>query len=508
MRLFCWQRAQHAFLWVGSAQDRQETAAANTYAAEALIARVTIQAGQTAAAQLTQISQQEALLQTQTSQASVPTAQPLSETLTSPPPSPSPIPPTPSPTSIAAPCSQAAIISDLGLPSGTQLLAGSSTSKGWRLLNTGSCTWTSGYSLVYTGGNLPNPPQAVFLQTSVSPGASADLEMLIQSPGYSGTFQALFLLRDEAGATFGTGTGANTPLEFRFSTTQSSNNSGSTFDIAANFCTADWTSAFGRLPCPGSSPDTRGSVQLVQSPLVEGALLSGHGLWTRPDSSGSGYINGLFSSFLVQSGDTFRSEIGCLQDSPGCSLTFRLEYQASDGQSGTFGVWNEDSDGRTTPIEIDLSSLTGRNIRLNLQVINRGAWQAADGYWHQPRIQRFTASSDLVLTWNRSTSSQSGHCREMRIRLTGFGSGTAQALSCRDESRDLGTRGLSADEVLQVQSWVQRFGAVEVEMYTAAQADPTIIWVKLDGIGGGSANEADIRAIDSFCSTIYSSIIR
>ena len=73
---------------------------------------------------------------------------------------------------------------------------------------------------------------------------------------------------------------------------------------------------------------------------------------------------------------------------------------------------------------------------------------------------------------------------------------------------DLGTRSLATDEIQQVQSWIQRFGKIEVEMYSAAQADPVIIWVALDGTGSANTSEADIRAINSFCTTLYNSIIR
>jgi hypothetical protein len=427
-----------------------------------------------------------------TPQASVPTSIPATQTLSG----------------VTTPCNQAVLISDIGLPSGTQILVGANISKGWRIMNTGSCIWDSDYSLVYSGGNLPNPPATVVFPTQVQPMGSIDLQLLFQSPGYSGSFQALFLLRDPAGATFGVGQEASTPLEFRFSTIQSALSSQSSYDLTANFCSAAWRSASGQLACPGSSRDTQGSVQVVQSPLVEGLQHSGSGLWLHPDNSTNGYISGRFPAFLVQSGDIFVSEIGCLQDNPGCNLRFRLEYQASDGQSGTYGVWNETNDRRTTPIEVDLSSLSGRNVRLTLQVDNRGTWQAADGYWGQPHIQRSTASTDLVLSWNRSTSTQSGLCRQLKVRLSGFNFGTAQAVSCRDDLRDMGTRSLTTEEYQQVQSWLQRFGKIEVEMYSAAQADPVIIWVQLDGSGGGNTNEADIRTIDSFCNTIYNSIIR
>lgn len=489
--------------------NEAETQAAATYAAEALIARVTIQAGETAVARLTEIASQQLPGSTPTSALHLPVVQSNPETDTPEPEMPVQMPPTLTLAATTAPCNKAAFVTDIGLPSGTQVLVGSNISKGWRIMNSGSCTWGRDYSLVYTGGNLPNPPAAVFLPASTPAGGSIDLLVPFQSPGYAGSFQALFLLRDPAGATFGVGPDANTPLEFRFSSIQGTTSAVTGYDLASDICSANWRSASGRLLCPGAAQDRQGSVQLAQPLQVEGLPNTGSGLWLRPDSSANGYILGQYPAFLVQSGDRFISEIGCLQDNPGCSLTFRLDYQTSDGQSGTFGIWNETSDRNTDLIQVDLSSLAGRSVRLSLQVVNRGSWQAADGFWGQPRIQRSAAAStDLVLSWNRSTSSQSGLCRELKIRKTGFGGGSAQAVSCRDDLRDMGTRSLTTEEYQQVQNWIDRFGKVEVEMYSAAQSNPVTIWVQLDGRGGANANEADIRAIDSFCNAIYNSIIR
>ena len=483
----------------------QASEAAPSLAAQVLSAQMTIRVGQTAIAQLTEI----AIRSSSSPSPAFPSEQEPSQPPASDTPAPilptdTPAPPTPS--AVTIPCNQAIFVSDIGMPPGTQILTGSTFTKVWRVMNTGSCAWTRDYSIVFSGGNLASAAQAVFLPAAVQPGETTDLAVTLQAPIYPGDFQAFWMLREPSGQTFGVGPDAASPLEVRISTILPAYSSSSTYDLVAGYCTAAWTSDSGLLNCPGDTTDRDGSVTLIPSPVIENLQRSGYGLLTRPDNSSNGYINGQFPAYFVQSGDTFVSEIGCLQNSQGCNLTFRLEYQTSDGQSGTLGIWRESYDGSTTQVEIDLSSLAGRSVWLNLQVVNHGAWQAANGLWHQPRIQRSQVPSSSSLTWSRAGDPQATSCQELHIRLTGFSTGIADAYSCRTNLRELGSRSLTTSEVLQVQSWMQRFGDTNVELYSAPQPNAVTIWVSFNGSGSASASEADIRGIDSFAYDIFNSI--
>ncbi|RLC66117.1 MAG: hypothetical protein DRH97_07000 [Chloroflexi bacterium] len=71
-----------------------------------------------------------------------------------------PLTPTISPTITVTeePCDRAAYVKDVTIPDGTDLAPGDNFTKTWRLKNTGTCTWTSGYSLVFDHGDSMGGP--------------------------------------------------------------------------------------------------------------------------------------------------------------------------------------------------------------------------------------------------------------------------------------------------------------------------------------------------------------
>lgn len=411
-----------------------------------------------------------------------------------------------SPTIPPIACHQAILIGDISVPSGTQLLIGSTFTKIWQVMNTGSCTWTTEYAITYTGGGFSVAVPMIRMPSTVPTGGIVNLEVTLQAPNYPGDFQGFWMLREPTGGLFGIGPGSAAPLELNIRTFQPTFSAGAIYDFALNTCSATWVSGAGLLTCPGSSSDTSGSVELVQTPIFETQQRSGYGLLTRPNNGTNGTITGQFPPYTVSSGDVFLAEIGCLGISPGCNLTFRLDFQTSNGQSGSLGTWSEAYDGATTPLEIDLSSLAGRSIWLNFQVTNHGRWQTANAFWHQPRIQSGAPVNASVLNWSRTGVPGNNSCQELRIRMNGFDKAIAEAYSCENGERHLGLRGLSADELDQIQSWRNRLDKVNAEVYYAPQPDPIVIWIDFQGLGTSTASDADIRSISNFAASIFNSI--
>jgi hypothetical protein len=62
---------------------------------------------------------------------------------------------TPSPTSTDLPCDMAKFVTDVTVVDGTEFLPGEEFTKTWRLMNTGSCQWTSEYDVVLHPSNSP-----------------------------------------------------------------------------------------------------------------------------------------------------------------------------------------------------------------------------------------------------------------------------------------------------------------------------------------------------------------
>lgn len=104
-----------------------------------------------------------------------------------------------------------AFVQDLTLPdynmtNPPQVPPGSVLPKGWRIKNTGTCTWNSGYALTYVGSNPPNVPvggNPVAIQGQVAPGQMYDIYVSIVAPGQPGTYQSFWSLRSPSGMYFG-----------------------------------------------------------------------------------------------------------------------------------------------------------------------------------------------------------------------------------------------------------------------------------------------------------------
>jgi hypothetical protein len=117
---------------------------------------------------------------------------------------------TPTVTSTLVPCDRAAFVTDVTVPDGSDYYAGQAFTKTWRLRNNGSCTWTSGYALVFDHGDAMGAPASVQLTTgTVAPGQTVDISVNLTAPGSVGTYRGYFLLRNPSAVVFGIGANAD-----------------------------------------------------------------------------------------------------------------------------------------------------------------------------------------------------------------------------------------------------------------------------------------------------------
>jgi len=118
---------------------------------------------------------------------------------------------TPTASSTPVPCNWARFVSDVTIPDNWETTPSDHFTKTWRLQNVGSCTWTSGYSLVFDHGDQMGAPAAQTLTSgTVAPGGMIDVSVDLVSPAVAGTYQGFFKLRASDSSIFGIGTDANT----------------------------------------------------------------------------------------------------------------------------------------------------------------------------------------------------------------------------------------------------------------------------------------------------------
>ncbi len=122
-----------------------------------------------------------------------------------------PAPPTATKTPI--PCNRASFVSDVTYADGTKVPADTAFTKTWRLKNTGSCPWTSGYVLIFDHGDAMNAPASVPVTAgTVAPGATVDISVNLKSPVAPGTYQGFFKLRSSDNIVFGINADAQGPF--------------------------------------------------------------------------------------------------------------------------------------------------------------------------------------------------------------------------------------------------------------------------------------------------------
>ena len=392
-------RKSALFIWIGAtllvasacnffaaaSTPQPGSQAAYTQAAQTMAALYTQQAYNNLAATLTSIASTPGAAATPTP--TQPVAVPPSAT--SPAPTATTAPPTPKPTAtpIPIPCNQAQFLADVSIPDDTILTPGEEFTKVWRLKNIGSCTWDEDYSLVFVSGDRMQASRSVPLEDRVRPGEKIDVFVDFVAPSQAGRYRSLWMLSNASGKNFGIGDEAD--QAFWAQIRVAAPNKNFSLDLAANMCTATWRSDAGKLPCPGDSQSEDGSIVLLDRPELENGKREDEStLWARPDQNGDGFITGTYPEYKVKAGDHFVADIGCLKGNNGCDVTFSLDYQVSGGSRKNLGEWDETYDGSIQRVDVDLSSLVDKKIRLILTVTNQGRASKANAFWLAPSVRK------------------------------------------------------------------------------------------------------------------------
>ncbi len=113
------------------------------------------------------------------------------------------------PSATAAVCDRADFVEDITIPDGTIMVPGEQFTKTWRLRNTGTCTWTTGYSIVFERENLMGAPTSVALPKTVQPGETVDVSVVMTAPIATGKYSGHWKLRNANNTIFGLGTAAD-----------------------------------------------------------------------------------------------------------------------------------------------------------------------------------------------------------------------------------------------------------------------------------------------------------
>lgn len=105
---------------------------------------------------------------------------------------------------VAPVCDRMRFVDDVTIPDDTVMQPGQPFRKTWRIQNSGSCTWSQGYQLVFASGDQMGVNTAVNLPSAVPPNTTIDVSIDLTAPVNPGMYQSNWKLRNQYGALFGT----------------------------------------------------------------------------------------------------------------------------------------------------------------------------------------------------------------------------------------------------------------------------------------------------------------
>lgn len=99
-------------------------------------------------------------------------------------------------------CDDARWIADVTVPDGTQMTPGQDFVKTWKIRNTGSCTWGTGYTIIH-GYDERLDGVAEPLTTAVAPGEEVEVSVRFKAPANTGEHRSYWRMQNASGSAFG-----------------------------------------------------------------------------------------------------------------------------------------------------------------------------------------------------------------------------------------------------------------------------------------------------------------
>ncbi len=284
-------------------------------------------------------------------------------------------------------CNWAQFVEDVTIPDNTRIAPGARFTKIWRIKNIGYCTWTEDYALVFVNRDQMGAPNRIRLNKTVRPRETVDLAVELKAPNLPGDYQGNWMLSDEQGRRFGTGSRADGVFWVRIKVfIRTPKPEAGRYYFADHVCEAKWSSTSGELPCSGNVGDSRGWVIVLTNPHLETRREDEPGLWTNPPLSQNSIITGTFETVPIVAGNHFMADVGCLNGYELCSVIFKVKYRIRDGQIYTLAEARHEYGDGITRIDIDLNYLADRNITILLVVDNNRYPDDDAAFWLNPFV--------------------------------------------------------------------------------------------------------------------------
>jgi len=107
------------------------------------------------------------------------------------------------PTATETLCNAMRYVADVTYPDGSEVAAGATFVKTWRIQNMGTCTWVGGYAMVFHSGERMGGQSPVTIQQAVPPGGYTNISVTLTAPTQAGTYRGNWILQAPDGELFG-----------------------------------------------------------------------------------------------------------------------------------------------------------------------------------------------------------------------------------------------------------------------------------------------------------------
>ncbi|HUH98931.1 MAG TPA: NBR1-Ig-like domain-containing protein [Anaerolineales bacterium] len=98
---------------------------------------------------------------------------------------------------------------DVNIPDNTQMTAGQSFVKTWKIKNSGTCTWGAGYKISYAGYDTQMSGQPQPLPLPVAPGQEIEISVNFIAPAQAGSYTSAWTLDNGNGTAYSRFYGSN-----------------------------------------------------------------------------------------------------------------------------------------------------------------------------------------------------------------------------------------------------------------------------------------------------------
>jgi Ig-like domain from next to BRCA1 gene len=100
------------------------------------------------------------------------------------------------------PCDDAIFVDDVTVPDGTEMTPGQDFVKTWKIRNTGSCTWGTGYSVIFAYGEKMSGV-AEPVTGAVAPGEEVEVSVRFKAPDNTGEYSTYWRMANASSIPFG-----------------------------------------------------------------------------------------------------------------------------------------------------------------------------------------------------------------------------------------------------------------------------------------------------------------